>query len=196
VNDISNVFLTPNHTCNRRFAFRSSDRRRVGAGRGMLQFDSLDDRPNTTILNTFIPRISQDHLALIIELVRKFPKKMKVTGKYAPEFFNKRSDDVCSDWSAVFMYSTLFRTEGSCVTLGSSNSGGSGVSIRVFPLRILHIYHHRIHCLVHRDVLLQKYRFHENEAEAISAFLTPLLAADPGKSINQKIRAQSHGVLG
>lgn len=95
-----------------------------------------------------------DHIAQIIELLGEIPKSIAFSGKYSYEFFNRKGSSV-SYYS--FSSSSILQPTGELRHISK---------LRYWPLT---------------SVLHDKYLFPKDEAEAIAAFLTPMLHVDPQK---------------
>lgn len=96
-----------------------------------------------------------DHIAQIMELIGEFPKVIAFSGKYSSEFFNRK---------------------GACAIVHIAHRGGFFTSI-LGELR--HINKLRYWPL--EAVLHDKYLFPKEEADAIAAFLTPMLRLYPDR---------------
>lgn len=97
-----------------------------------------------------------DHIAQIIELMGDFPKSLAFSGKYSPDFFNRK---------------------------GTSNSlsvnSSSGASLTPSSGELRHIQKLRFWPL--SSVLHEKYLLPKEEADLIASFLNPLLRLHPEK---------------
>lgn len=97
-----------------------------------------------------------DHIAQIIELVGDFPKSLAFSGKYSPDFFNRKGTmpawpSVCSGVSLMIYYSGELRHI---------------QKLRFWPLS---------------SVLHEKYLLPKEEADLIASFLDPMLRLYPDK---------------
>lgn len=84
---------------------------------------------------------NDDHMAQIIELLGKMPKKFAIAGRYSKKYFHKNGQ--------------LRRIKG----------------LQFWPLK---------------NVLMEKYRFKEHEAQGINDFLLPMLTYEPEKRATAK----------
>ena len=97
-----------------------------------------------------------DHIAQIIELVGEFPKSLAFSGKYSPDFFNRKGASTV--WSSV--------CSGASLMIYSSGELRHIQKLRYWPLS---------------SVLHEKYLLPKEEADLIASFLGPMLRLHPDK---------------
>jgi serine/threonine-protein kinase SRPK3 len=97
-----------------------------------------------------------DHMAQIIELVGEFPKSLAFSGKYSPDFFNRKGTSAA--WPSI--------RSGMSLIIYSSGELRHIQKLRFWPLS---------------SVLHEKYLLPKEEADLIASFLSPMLRLHPEK---------------
>ena len=105
-----------------------------------------------------------DHIAQIIELVGEFPKSLAFSGKYSSEFFNRKGTSFSPIFVLIFPHNRFRLT--SLTFYHVTGELRHIQKLRFWPLE---------------SVLHDKYLLPKDQADQISAFLTPMLRLHPDK---------------